>query len=233
MKYDNVVSGRFVKRPNRFLAHVLIDGVEEICHVKNTGRLGELLVPGTEVFLEKHDNPNRKTKFSLIAVKKDGIIYNIDSQAPNKLAYEWIKEGNLIDGLTLLKPEKTYGNSRFDLYMETEKRKIFMEVKGVTLNEEGMGLFPDAPTERGKKHVEELCAAVKDGYEAYILFVVKFRPVNGFRPNRIRQPEFEDSLIQAQKAGVNVIAVCCDVEPDQIRIAHQIPVSFSCSELIS
>ena len=229
MKYKNIVKGLFIKRPNRFLAHVLIDGVEEICHVKNTGRLGELLIPNAIVYLETHDDPKRKTKFSLIAVEKDGVLYNIDSQAPNKLAYEWIKEGNLIDGLSLIKAEKTYGNSRFDLYMEAGERKIFMEVKGVTLNKDGIGLFPDAPTERGKKHVEELMNALADGYEAYVLFVVKFQPVKGFRPNYLRQPEFLESLKKAKETGVNIIAVCCNVMPDRITISHQIPVELCCS----
>lgn len=155
MKYNHIKEGLFLKRPNRFLAHVTIDGKEEVCHVKNTGRLGELLIPGAKVYVTEHNNPNRKTKFSLIAVEKEGILYNIDSQAPNKLAYEWIEEGRFLPDITYIKAEKTYKNSRFDLYMETKEKKIFMEVKGVTLNQDGIGMFPDAPTERGKKHILE------------------------------------------------------------------------------
>lgn len=224
MKYNHVREGIFIKRPNRFVAHVMIDGTEEICHVKNTGRLGELLIPGTKVYVTEHDNPNRKTKFSLIAVLKDDILYNIDSQAPNKIVYEWVEEGHFLPDIISLKAEKTYKNSRFDLYFETKEKKIFMEVKGVTLNQNGIALFPDAPTERGKKHVLELCDAVEDGYEAYILFVVKFQPVRGFMPNTIRQPDFTKSLKLAQEKGVHIMAVCCHVEPDIVYINREIPV---------
>lgn len=224
MKYDKVQEGIFIKRPNRFLAHVMIEEKEEICHVKNTGRLGELLLPGAKVYVTKHDDPKRKTKFSLIAVEKDNILYNIDSQAPNKLAYEWIASGKFLPDVTFLKAEKTYKNSRFDLYLETKQKKIFMEVKGVTLNQDGIGMFPDAPTERGKKHVLELCEARKDGYETYILFVVKFKPVTGFTPNTVRQPDFTESLKLAKEEGVHIMAVCCDVTPEELFIDSQIPV---------
>lgn len=224
MKYKNVIEGIFVKRPNRFLAHVVIEGKEEVCHVKNTGRLGELLLPGAKVYAALAENPNRKTKYSLIAVEKEGILYNIDSQVPNQLTYEWAQQGRFLSDVKMIKPEKTYGKSRIDLYLETEDKKILMEVKGVTLNQDGIGMFPDAPTERGKKHVLELCEAVKEGYEAYLLFVVKFQPVKGFLPNTARQPEFTESLRYAQKQGVHVMAVCCQVEPDEIWIDREIPV---------
>ena len=224
MKYNHIKEGLFLKRPNRFLAHVTIDGKEEVCHVKNTGRLGELLIPGAKVYVTEHNNPNRKTKFSLIAVEKEGILYNIDSQAPNKLAYEWIEEGRFLPDITYIKAEKTYKNSRFDLYMETKEKKIFMEVKGVTLNQDGIGMFPDAPTERGKKHILELCDAIDNGYDAYILFVAKFKPIKGFTPNTIRQPDFTQSLKMAQEKGVHVMAVCCQVEPDYVTIDKEIPV---------
>lgn len=227
MKYNNIKEAVFIKRPNRFIAHVFLDGREEICHVKNTGRLGELLVPDAKVFVCQSDNPNRKTKYSLIAVENDGIIYNIDSQAPNQLAYEWVKTGGFIDNVTLIKPEKTYKKSRFDLYIEAQDRKIFMEVKGVTLNQDGCGLFPDAPTERGKKHVLELCEAMEEGFEAYILFVVKFSPVNNFKPNTVRQPDFTKSLMDAKEKGVHVMAVCCQVSPGEISIKKEIPVILS------
>lgn len=224
MKYKNVIAGIFVKRPNRFLAHVVVEGREEMCHVKNTGRLGELLLPGAKVYVVLAENPNRKTKYSLIAVEKEGILYNIDSQAPNQLAYEWAQQGRFLSDVKKIKPEKTYGKSRIDLYLETENKKILMEVKGVTLNQDGIGMFPDAPTERGKKHVLELCEAVKDGYEAYLLFVVKFQPVKGFLPNTVRQPDFTESLRYAKKQGVHLMAVCCRVEPDEIWIDREIPV---------
>lgn len=224
MNYDQVIEGTFIKRPNRFLAHVLIKEQEEICHVKNTGRLGELLLPGAKVYVTANNNPKRKTKFSLIAVEKEGTLYNIDSQAPNKLAYEWIAAGKFLPNITYLKAEKTYKNSRFDIYAETKDKKIFMEVKGVTLNDNGIGMFPDAPTERGKKHVLELCEALADGYETYILFVVKFKPVHGFTPNTIRQPDFTESLKLAKEKGVHIMAVCCDVFPDHLSIEKEIPV---------
>jgi sugar fermentation stimulation protein A len=224
MRYENMIEGIFKKRPNRFIAHVEINGQEELCHVKNTGRLGELLLPDAKVYVSHHDNPNRKTKYSLIAVEKEGVIYNIDSQAPNQLALEWVESGRFLNDVTFVKPEKTYKKSRFDLYIETQEKKIFMEVKGVTLNQDGIGLFPDAPTERGKKHVMELCEALEEGYEAYILFVVKFKPVKGFSPNSLRHPDFTECLRLAKEKGVHVIAVGCQVDPDHIYIENQIPV---------
>ena len=224
MKYNNIKEAVFIKRPNRFVAHIFIDGQEELCHVKNTGRLGELLLPDTKVYVEHHSNPNRKTRYSLIAVEKDGVIYNIDSQAPNQLALEWVTSGHFLEGVTYVKPEKTYKKSRFDLYLEAEEKKIFMEVKGVTLNQDGIGMFPDAPTQRGKKHVLELCEALEDGYEAYILFVVKFKPVHGFAPNRVRQPDFAESLKYAREKGVHIMAVGCQVAPDELYIEQEIPV---------
>jgi len=227
MKYNHMMEGIFLKRPNRFLAHVKINGQEELCHVKNTGRLGELLLPGAKVYVSQNENPNRKTKYSLIAVEKEGSIYNIDSQAPNQLALEWVNSGRFIEGVTFVKPEKTYGKSRFDLYIETSDKKIFMEVKGVTLNQDGTALFPDAPTERGKKHVMELCDALEEGYEAYILFVVKFKPVKGFSPNTLRHPDFTKCLQEAKEKGVHVMAVSCHVEPSEVYIESEIPVFLS------
>lgn len=227
MKYNNISEAVFIKRPNRFVAHIIINGQEEICHVKNTGRLGELLLPGAKVYVSRNDNPNRKTKYSLIAVEKEGVLYNIDSQVPNQLALEWVHSGHFEKNISYVKPEKTYKNSRFDLYIETEKKKIFMEVKGVTLNQDGIALFPDAPTERGKKHVLELCEAIEEGYEACILFVVKFRPVRHFSPNTVRHPDFTRSLRDAKEKGVHIMAVSCQVEPDEICIMEEIPVILS------
>lgn len=224
MKYEKVVEGTFINRPNRFLAHVCIEGREEICHVKNTGRLKELLLPGAKVYAARSDNHKRKTKFSLIAVEKEGILYNIDSQAPNQIALEWVKNGGFLPDVTYVKAEKTYGNSRFDLYIETSDKRIFMEVKGVTLNDNGIGLFPDAPTKRGEKHVMELCHAIDDGYESYILFVVKFNPVNGFSPNGEKHPDFKKTLKDAADRGVHIMAVNCNVLPDELSIRGEIPV---------
>ena len=224
MKYDKIKEGRFISRPNRFLAHVRIDGKEEVCHVKNTGRLSELLIKGAKVYVQEHDNPKRKTRFSLIGIEKNGTLYNIDSQAPNQVAREWVERGDFLSGITYIKQEKTYHDSRFDLYMETNDSKIFMEVKGVTLNKNGIGYFPDAPTERGKKHVLELCDAKKDGYEAYVLFVVKFQPAKGFSPNRLSQPDFADALIMAREKGVKILAVECKVMPGELVIEKEIPV---------
>lgn len=224
MKYENIKEGRFLARPNRFLARVEINGQEEVCHVKNTGRLTELLMPGAKVYVEEHNNPKRKTRFSLIAIEKEGTLYNIDSQAPNKAAKEWVEQGGFLPDVTLVKPEKTYKQSRFDLYIETKEKKVFMEVKGVTLNRDGIGFFPDAPTERGKKHVMELCEALSEGYEAAILFVVKFQPARGFAPNRASQPDFADALSWAREKGVRILAVECQAEPDELKIVRELPV---------
>ncbi|MDF2803338.1 MAG: sfsA, partial [Anaerocolumna sp.] len=177
MIYNNIKAGIFKARPNRFVAHIEIDGHIEICHVKNTGRCKELLLPDCIVYVEEASNTARKTKYSLIAVLKGEKIINMDSQIPNKAVHEWLLEGNLFQDITLIKPEKVYGNSRFDFYIETSKQKIFMEVKGVTLEEDGVVRFPDAPTERGVKHMNELISCTKQGYEAYILFVIQMEDV--------------------------------------------------------
>ena len=177
MRYENITEGIFLKRPNRFIAHVEIDKRVEVCHVKNTGRCRELLVPGTPVFLEKSSNPNRKTQYDLIAVKKGNRLINMDSQIPNKVVEEWLLKGNLFGEGAVVKREVTYGNSRFDLYIETPDKKCFMEIKGVTLEEDGVVRFPDAPTQRGVKHVKELCRCIEDGYQAYIMFVIQMEDV--------------------------------------------------------
>lgn len=228
MKYKNVVEGVFVSRPNRFIANVIIDGVEQIVHVKNTGRCKELLVKGAKVFLSVSDNPARKTKYDLIAVDKAGeninILINMDSQIPNDIAYEWVKESPLFSNNANAKREVTYGKSRFDLYVEDGKRKAFIEVKGVTLENNGVASFPDAPTERGIKHLNELVEAKKNGYEAYILFVVQMKGVNYFTPNTERHPQFADALKNAHNNGVNVIAVDCIVKKDEIKIDDYVKV---------
>lgn len=226
MKYEHVREGCFVKRLNRFVAQVNLDGTEELCHVKNTGRLGELLVPGTRAWVQEHEKSGRKTRFSLIAAEKEGVCYNIDSQAPNCLAREWIESGKAFPGKKVsgILPEQKYGNSRFDLMFLMDDKKTFMEVKGVTLNQNGTALFPDAPTLRGEKHVRELIACREHGYEAYLLFVVKFETARQFAPNAERQPEFAAALLKAQKAGVYVRAVRCSVSPEHVEIAEEIPV---------
>lgn len=225
MRYENVEAGIFIKRPNRFIAHVEIQGKEEICHVKNTGRLGELLLPGVSVLVEPAaEGSSRKTRYSLICVKKDGQWVNIDSQAPNKLAEEWIAGGGLLRDVTLIKREQKYGNSRFDLYVEAAGEQWFIEVKGVTLNVEGTAMFPDAPTERGKKHVEELVICQKDGYRAGVLFVIQMKGVSRFTPFEERQPEFAEALRLAKKAGVEIWAADCVTDRENIRIDRFVPV---------
>lgn len=224
MKYENIIKGKFIERPNRFIAHVEVNGKIEICHVKNTGRCKELLIPGVTVFVQEHDNPKRKTKFSLIGVIKGERIINIDSQIPNKAVHEWILKGDLFKDVTLIKPEKTYSKSRFDFYVETKEKKIFMEVKGVTLEENSVVRFPDAPTERGIKHINELCDCIKEGYEAYIIFVIQMKGVSYFEPNDETHKEFGDALRKAKKLGVNIIAVDCEVGEDSIEIADYVEV---------
>ena len=224
MKYERIKTGRFLERPNRFIAYIEIDGVKETVHVKNTGRCAELLVPGAEVYVQKSDNPERKTQWDLIAVKKGRRLINMDSQIPNRVAEEWIREGNLFPNATLIKPEKTYKQSRFDLYIEEGNRKIFVEVKGVTLEQDGIVRFPDAPTERGVKHIQELCEAVKDGYEAYILFVIQMDKVKYFTPNMRTHAAFGEALVEAKRAGVQIIAYDCRVTKDSICMGKEVPV---------
>lgn len=222
MKYNNIVKGEFLERPNRFIAICNIDGNEEICHVKNTGRCKELLVKGTTVYLQKADNPTRKTQYDLIAVHKGDRLINMDSQIVNYVAVEYLPQ--LFDDITFVKPEYKYGNSRFDIYVETKSDKIFVEVKGVTLENDGIVRFPDVPTERGVKHLKELQKAVTEGYKAYVMFVVQMDDVVCFEPNCETHPEFAETLKKANENGVNVIAFQCDVTPESIKIKNQIPI---------
>jgi len=230
MQYSACVPGRFLKRPNRFIAHVEVDGVVEVCHVKNTGRCKELLVPGCRVWLEKSDNPNRKTKYDLIAVEKENhggtLLVNMDSQAPNRVFGEWAAAGNFRPGLTLLRPETTYGNSRLDYYWETSEKRGFVEVKGVTLEFDGVVRFPDAPTLRGVKHLEELVAAKEAGYEAAVCFVVQMEGMRWLEPNDATHLEFGAALRAAAQAGVEVFALECRVAPDTLEADHLIPVKL-------
>ncbi|MGN0132739.1 MAG: DNA/RNA nuclease SfsA [Lachnospiraceae bacterium] len=225
MKYANVTEGNFVERPNRFIAYVDIDGRREICHVKNTGRCKELLVPGATVYLTKADNPDRKTAYDLIGVRKGERMINLDSQLPNAAAYEWISKHKKEWNIEQLKREVKYGNSRFDLWgKKTDGKEFFIEVKGVTLEEDGVVRFPDAPTERGIKHVEELAECVGEGYGAAILFVIQMDGVRWFEPNMVTHPAFGEALKKAEKAGVLVRAVCCGVAPDEMYIRKEVEV---------
>ena len=224
MNYKNTIRGIFKDRPNRFIAHVQIGDQLETVHVKNTGRCRELLVPEAEVILEKSDNPARKTKYDLISVNKEGRWINMDSQAPNKAAEEWVAARNLFPEKVTVRREKTYGNSRFDLYVESGKRKAFIEVKGVTLEENNIVRFPDAPTERGIKHLCELMHAAADGYEAYLLLVIQMKDVRYFEPNRETHPEFGETLKAAADAGVHILAYDCAITEDSIKICDPIPV---------
>lgn len=226
MKYKNIVEGRFISRPNRFIAHIDINGYEEVCHVKNTGRCRELLVPDARVFLEKSDNPNRKTAYDLIGVIKNGRMINMDSQIPNKVVEEWLKSSQVLFENPSIRPEKTYGKSRFDFYVEDGKRKAFIEVKGVTLEEHGIASFPDAPTERGIKHIKELVSCMEDGYEAYLFFVIQMKGIQKMQPNWERHPAFGEALVQAARSGVKVLAYDCVVTEDSISIDAPVPVDL-------
>ena len=225
MEYKNIKEGIFLSRPNRFIANVLIDGKTEVCHVKNTGRCREILKEGVKVYLEKSDNPERKTLYDLVsAVKDNGILLNIDSQSPNKVVYEWLSAGGLFKDITYLKSECTYKNSRFDFYVEREKEKVFIEVKGVTLEKDGIYMFPDAPTERGVKHLNELSECVKDGYSAYVIFVIQADFAKYMTPNKAADIKFSEALLSASKSGVKVIAVTCDVTENTLKIKDEVKV---------
>ena len=224
MIYDRMVPGTFLERPNRFIAYVEIEGRKETVHVKNTGRCAELLQTGVRVYLQESENPGRKTKWDLIAVEKGSRMVNMDSQIPNKVVKEWLEAGHLFENITRIQPEFTYGNSRFDLYVEADGKRIFIEVKGVTLEQDGVVRFPDAPSDRAVKHVEELKAAVKEGYEAYVFFVIQMKDVRYFTPNMDTHPAFGEALRDAARAGVHVLAYDCEVSSDRIAIADKVPV---------
>ena len=218
MKYKKVVKGSFVDRPNRFIAHVKIDDEIQTVHVKNTGRCRELLLPDAEVYLEVADNPARKTAYDLIAVYKENFgLINIDSQAPNKVAKEWLETQNY----DVVKPEYKYGNSRIDFYMKKGMQEYLMEVKGCTLERQGIGYFPDAQTERGVKHLRELIGAKKAGYECAVAFVIQMEGITEVRPNVSTQPEFGTALAEAKAAGVQVLFLLCHVGRDSLEIVEQ------------
>ena len=223
MRYDNMVPGIFLARPNRFIAHIQIDGKTEICHVKNTGRCRELLPEGAEVWCQKSDNPHRKTKYDLIAVKKGQRLINIDSQAPNAAAKEWLMAGGLGE-ISQLRGESVWGSSRFDFSFVKNGKPCYLEVKGVTLENDGVCAFPDAPTQRGAKHLKELCNAVKSGYGAYVLFVIQMADVICLHPNDATDPAFGQALRQASEEGVTVLAMDCKVTETEMTLRSPVKV---------
>lgn len=228
MKYKKIVQGRFLARPNRFIAQVRVLENTEVCHVKNTGRCRELLLPESVVYLEASDNPARKTRYDLVAVKKGEVLVNMDSNAPNKVVGEWLAQAGCPlfskEEKPQIKPEYKYGSSRIDFYVKTGQQKILMEVKGVTLEEQGVARFPDAPSQRAVKHVQELMKAVAEGYECYVMFVVQMKGVRYFTPNEDTHPEFCHMLRQAHKAGVQVLAYDCVVSEEGLWLDAPVPV---------
>ncbi len=226
MRYQRVIPGKFLSRPNRFIALVEVGGETVVAHVKNTGRCKELLVPGVTVYLQRADAPARKTLYDLIAVEKGSLLINMDAQAPNKVFAEWARSG-VLSGLTLLRPETTWGSSRFDFYWESAAEKGFVEVKGVSLERDGGAYFPDTPTERGVKHLKELTAARQQGYQAAVCFVIQMKGVDFFSPNDETHPEFGDTLRMAARSGVDIWAYDCLVTPDTLSIDAGVPVRLT------
>ena len=226
MHYQTVVKGRFLRRPNRFIAHVETEDGVQICHVKNTGRCRELLLPGSAVYLERASNPARKTAYDLIAVEKGDLLINMDAQAPNRVFHEWAAAGHFLPGVRAIHPEYRYGASRLDFAIEAEDGLHLVEVKGVTLEEGGTAKFPDAPTERGVKHIRELMAAVEAGIPAAIFFVIQMAGVDRFVPNDDTHPAFGQALREAAAAGVRVLAYDCAVTPDSLEIRAPVPVEL-------
>lgn len=224
MQYQSIRPAVFLSRPNRFIARVELDGQEETVHVKNTGRCKELLLPGRRVWLAEGNSPARKTKYDLIAVDKGGLLVNMDAQAPNRVFAEWAGSGRFLPELTLLRPETVWGSSRFDFYWEAGDRRGFVEVKGCTLETDGLCCFPDAPTQRGVKHLRELSACLAEGYEAMVCFVVQMEGMRQFSPNDATHPAFGTALRTAAAAGVQVLALGCSVTPGTLEITHSVPV---------
>ena len=224
MHYQQVIPGRFIRRPNRFIAQVeTSDGIQTV-HVKNTGRCRELLVPGATVYLERGTNPGRKTPYDLIAVEKGDLLINMDSQAPNKVFGEWAAAGGFLPGVTAIRSEYVYGDSRLDFCIETEKGPHLVEVKGVTLEEKGCARFPDAPTERGIKHIRELQRAAETGLDTTLFFVVQFQNAHSVAPNDDTHPAFGEALREAAAHNVKVCAFDCLVTPDSLSIRREVPV---------
>lgn len=226
MTYPNIAFGKFLSRPNRFVAEVELGGQPVTVHVKNTGRCRELLIPGATVWLTKSDNPDRKTAYDLIGVQKGQRAVNMDSQAPNQLFREWAWAGHFVPGLTLLKGEQKHGDSRFDFYWEAGDRKGFVEVKGVTLEVDGHAYFPDAPTQRGIKHLRGLADCLTEGYEAAVCFVIQMEDIHAFSPNDVTHPAFGQTLREVQEAGVQILALECEVTPGTVTITKPVEVKL-------
>ena len=226
MTYKETAEGIFIDRPNRFIAHVLVDGEVKVCHVKNTGRCKELLTDGARVILSRERAATRKTEYDLVAVYKGDTLINMDSQAPCAVFGEWLKECDLFGKIDLVHPETTYESSRFDFYIEAEGKKIFAEIKGVTLEREGVLLFPDAPTKRGEKHLRELAHARKNGYETYVFFIIQMSDCKYFTPNGETDPAFARAMREVATEGVNVCALTCEVWADGMRIKDLVEVIF-------
>lgn len=222
MRYQHVVRGTFLDRPNRFIAHVALEGGVEVCHVKNTGRCRELLTPGAAVYLARSDNPARKTRYDLVAVKKGSLLINMDAQAPNRVFGEWAE--HFLPEPAVVRPEFTWEDSRFDFRLDTPQGPFFVEVKGVTLEEDGEARFPDAPTERGIKHLRGLRRAVEQGCRAVVFFVVQMKGPVRFRPNDAAHPAFGAALREAAAAGVGVFARDCLVTPESLTLDAPVPV---------
>ena len=224
MIYENILSAIFVDRPNRFIAHVELNGRLEVCHVKNTGRCRELLIPGCRVYVQHQPSPTRKTAYDLIAVEKGERLLNMDANAPNRVFNEYVRAGRFLRGWSVIRPETTHGDSRFDFYLESPGHRLFAEVKGVTLEDDGVMRFPDAPTERGVKHLEGLARCVQEGYEAWAVFVIQTEDVRWMEPNRRTHPAFADAMRQAAQAGVHLLALDCHTEPDRLEICRPVEI---------
>ena len=224
MIYENILPAIFVDRPNRFIAHVELNVRLEVCHVKNTGRCRELLIPGCRVYVQHQPSPTRKTAYDLIAVEKGERLLNMDANAPNRVFNEYVRAGRFLRGWSVIRPETTHGDSRFDFYLESPGHRLFAEVKGVTLEDDGVMRFPDAPTERGVKHLEGLARCVQEGYEAWAVFVIQTEDVRWMEPNRRTHPAFADALRQAAQAGVHLLALDCHTEPDRLEIRRPVEI---------
>ena len=224
MEYHAITAGQFLSRPNRFIANIAVGGETVVCHVKNTGRCRELLIPGATVYLEHSDHPARKTKFDLVAVEKGDLLINMDAQAPNRLCYEWAAAGKFCPDLLEIRPEVSYGASRLDFRLETREGPFFVEVKGVTLEEDGVARFPDAPTERGVKHLRELIRAVESGARAAVFFVIQMKGVTSFRPNDRTHPDFRRTLRMAAERGVIPLAMDCQVWPQGAKLDRRVEI---------
>lgn len=234
MKYEKIVAAKFISRPNRFVAQVLLNGEEVSVHVKNTGRCRELLIPDAVVYLEdsSYRKGKRKLLYDLIAVRKGDLLINMDSQAPNKVVREALENGSIklpdMSELTVIRPEKAYGDSRFDFYIEDKNgEKGFVEVKGVTLENEGIASFPDTPTERGVKHLNEFVRAMENGYHSYVLFVIQMSGMKRFTPNDVTHSEFGDTLRYSDKKGVHILAYECAITPDSLEITRTVPIELN------